>query len=1249
MTRRRATLALTTGVALTGLLATLPSEAGVRPSAHLSRALAGGDSGTFPGSEVPVGDVDRRGARLAPLASAQAALSRLGEEMMVSWTQYGTPLSLTREKAFLATGLAGTPEQVARTFLKRNADLYGLSAGAIDALRLVSDQALPDSTTAWVISLQQTMNGIDLAEDGLVNVGVGVGGKVAYVTSSIVPTAVLGTLASATPRLSVQQAVLAAAKNAGVTGLGLGDLTLGKADGAGFQTLTAKGLHQLQRTRVRVLPTTDKGARLVYETNITDVAGGRALAVISFVDARTGDVLLRRDAVDTLEAASRTNPSQRSISTMPFAAAAGTPGAFAGTYTATKCSAVIALTGVAAGDKTLAISAAAANPNNDIFIAVQRNGIEIGNIDTLASPEAGVVALDPPVTATDKITATVCPFDTAGTAPFDFSGNYLSTDQTAPSVALPGPLTDGKALGPATWRAFGSNPQLPLNSSASKDDRYLACSGKAGDPNPLMKTLTACSYLYNDGSPLAYDQEPVLGLATNTTLGNNALTSDSRASSSLTPGGPFLPPASPTRDYTAPWTDSWHASGCDPASIIGPNQSDIQAAIINLYVGHNRTHDFAYRLGLNEVRGALQLSNFGKGGAEGDPELGNAQNAALSDIAFGEANGAPGPAGGQVPLTGRNNANQITLQDGVPGITNQYLFQPIPTFHGPCTDGDLDGSIFLHEYAHAISNRLIAGPATGLSGHQGGAMGESWSDQVAIEYLNAFGLAGSRGEHKFAVGAYATGDKFRGIRNYNAGFSPLNYSNVGYDATGPQVHADGEIWTATQLTVRSALMKKYDARFPSTNKALQESCAVGRTKTGAPGPTWDKCPGNRRYVTYLFDAMIGQANGAPSMVDMKDVELASILLRDKADYDTVADAFASRGLGKGSVSRSSADTDPTASFASLKPANNANVTFKLQDATTGKPIKGSVFLGDYSARSNPVATTLGGDNVGPTSPIIKGSYAFTVQARGYGTQRFTATFTPGAKTQVFRLAVNLASSSYGPTIEGNQGALRLGNSIDDLEETNSAFDGQPVAGREITVTFAKGKQTFDRIAVSALHHVALATLPEGGTDIQGRFLGVRAFDVLASSNGGASFTPIYSSPGDFFPSDAPRPLAPDLIQREVKLPKAITADAVKLVIRSNACTGGPDFNKEKVSAAAQRLTSSSCLSVATNATRVTVTEFQVFKAFGAVMPVVVPPKVIVPVVKPRLPATGGNTGLALGALGLLGLAGAAFAVRRKLA
>ena len=62
----------------------------------------------------------------------------------------------------------------------------------------------------------------------------------------------------------------------------------------------------------------------------------------------------------------------------------------------------------------------------------------------------------------------------------------------------------------------------------------------------------------------------------------------------------------------------------------------------------------------------------------------------------------------------------MTLQDGIPPITNQYLFQPIAgAFYSPCVDGDYDTTVFGHEYTHLISNRMVAGPDSGLVGAAG--------------------------------------------------------------------------------------------------------------------------------------------------------------------------------------------------------------------------------------------------------------------------------------------------------------------------------------------------------------------------------------------------------------------------------------------------------------------------------------------------------------------------------------------------
>src|SRR4029079_85876 len=128
--------------------------------------------------------------------------------------------------------------------------------------------------------------------------------------------------------------------------------------------------------------------------------------------------------------------------------------------------------------------------------------------------------------------------------------------------------------------------------------------------------------------------------------------------------------------------------------------------------------------------------------------------------------------------------NQITLNDGIPPITNMYLWQSIAgAFYAPCADGDFDMSVIGHEYTHLISNRMVGGPDSSLTGQQAGSMGESWSDLTALEYLQEHNYQSITARSGYVVGAYVTGNQARGIRNFtnsSATTNPLNYSDFGY-------------------------------------------------------------------------------------------------------------------------------------------------------------------------------------------------------------------------------------------------------------------------------------------------------------------------------------------------------------------------------------------------------------------------------------------------------------------------------------
>ncbi|MFG1953532.1 M36 family metallopeptidase [Micromonospora sp. NPDC048830] len=134
---------------------------------------------------------------------------------------------------------------------------------------------------------------------------------------------------------------------------------------------------------------------------------------------------------------------------------------------------------------------------------------------------------------------------------------------------------------------------------------------------------------------------------------------------------------------------------------------------------------------------------------------------------------------------------------------------------------------------------------------------------------------------------------------------------------GLQVHASGEVWSATNADIRAALVGRYGAG----DAALQKSCANGQTPVTA-------CPGNRRWIQIVFDSFLLMANSRVSMVDARDVMLAADQVRfGGANQDLLWNAFAARGLGEAAASNGNGDVDPTPGFTSPY-ADEATLTFK---------------------------------------------------------------------------------------------------------------------------------------------------------------------------------------------------------------------------------------------------------------------------------------------------------------------------------
>lgn len=1068
-----------------------------------------GDQPVTPGKVAPLGTdgladvggpvaglakVDLRGST-TPTATQKQAAAALGV-VDLRWNRFGTPASLLPADGVLARATSSDPVTAARSWLGSVRTVFGLTEEQVAGMDAIAQPLV--GTDSYAVFMRQTFDGLLPAVGSAITVGVA-DGKIVYASSSITKTTGEVPEAELTPLEGWLKA-------AGDVGLDLaGDVidALKVVDRDGWTRITVPGLLQEQQVRLRALALADGSVRPVLEANVVDVQGGNASAYTVLVDAVDGSILSREDKV--LE----------SNDAFPFT----------GAFTATGCGPRHAFELTDGNTKSITVVASALNVANDIVVNLYnpQNQV-IASMDLGTSPE--VLTYGAPSIPAGTYKAEVCPFD-APTVPNLPPYNYAMQVTTSDTGSPGGVNLDRNPR----WRFFAANPTLDSPKQTPKNS-VVACWKKAAG------CTISTGPLVNVAAPGPWDTLPALGVPTLSTNGNNAVTHEAWASP-LTPGGLFQAPVSPTGQYTTKFTDAWNNSRCNPAELI-PGGNDILFSVQNLFASHNRMHDYAYYLGFTEQNYNLQADNMGRGGTGGDPEVGNAQAGALT--------------GGQPSFLGRDNANQIALQDGIPGITNQYLFQPLAgAFYAPCTDGGLDMGIVGHEYTHAISNRMVGGPDEGLSSEQGGAMGESWSDLVAAEYQFSHGY--KNGGNIWAVGVYATGNKQVAIRDYAINHNPLNYSNYGFDSTGPEVHADGEIWNGTQWEVRQALVDKYQKRFDYANKKLQLKCA----KAGASNGTFPatKCPGNRRWVQLLFDSFLLQ-QGATSMLDARDAMIAADRMRFKgADVQVLWDAFARRGMGVSASVKDGEDHDPKPSFRSTG-KKNVKVTFK-----TSAP--GAIYVGDYEARVTPIADTVKKTKLKSSSSFTPGTYDMLYVGPTHGFMRFTMTVARGKKTQIVkvRTSKNLAAKKSGAKIlRADKGSTNTGFLIDGTEE----FSWRDASAQNVdkhhpyvVVDLAGGVHKIRTVSVSGMLRPAFGNLNGASDqDAGSRFTAIRRFAISAClKNCGspkAKWKKVFVSAKDAFPSTRPRPVAPTLNMRAFRIP-ATRAAALKLTVLENQCTG----------------------------------------------------------------------------------------------
>ena len=590
----------------------------------------------------------------------------------------------------------------------------------------------------------------------------------------------------------------------------------------------------------------------------------------------------------------------------------------------------------------------------------------------------------------------------------------------------------------------------------------------------------------NDASPGGYvDPTGLTGLGI-TTFGNNA-NAHANWSNYIAPVDQGPRPVSPTGQFDYRFADNWGTSQCDPTSY----PQDQEASSTNLFYQHNRIHDEYYRLGFTESAGNFQLTN-----KDPDPTTGGNPGDAIQGLVQAGA-----VSGGSPTYTGRDNAYMLTLPDGIAPWSGMFLWEPIDdAFEGPCADGDFDAGVIQHEYSHGLSNRYVGTEDGSLGTHQSGSMGEGWGDWYALDYLHRNGY-----QKDSVVGGYVTGNKSRGIRNWAYDQNPTTFGDIGYDLVGPEVHADGEIWTATLWQMRKALVAKYG-----------------------------QIAGSDIAEHIVTDAMPLSPNN-PSMLDERTAIMTALDDRyhARSDFDSLVDTvysvFAQRGMGL-SAHNTVTEADPTGGndtdgvpgFDNRNPALNGTITGTVLNASTGKPVEGArIMLGRFEARATPIATT------GPTGTFritaTQATYPLTVQSRGFGSRTIDGVAVTKGQTTTKNLvlAPNLASKTFGAvSVSGDAGAA-----MDDTE----ASSWKTTKGGKAVIKLAK-ESVVNTVQVSAY--------------TSSRFEGLKSF-TLQTSTDGVNWKTQNVGGTNAFGYQAPRPVVPDLHYKTFTLPTPTKAGFIR--------------------------------------------------------------------------------------------------------
>lgn len=326
-----------------------------------------------------------------------------------------------------------------------------------------------------------------------------------------------------------------------------------------------------------------------------------------------------------------------------------------------------------------------------------------------------------------------------------------------------------------------------------------------------------------------------------------------------------------------------------PLDLTTAPASRVKAVAVNAFYWVNLAHDRFYKLGFTEGYRNCQLSNFGRGGVEDDRVV-----VRVND-----------------PLS-EDNASMLTWDEG----RSPELSLGVYSGPNPDRESALNAETILHEYAHAVSNRLI-GDGTGIDSDadQSRGMGEGWSDFFALA-LTSSPTDPVSGVYPY--GAYTAYRKwgtdfqenyYMGTRRYpyctDMSKNPLTFKDIDRNQADPhigvpiaspladldptEVHSQGEVWCSMLWEVRANLIAKHG---PTAGNQLALQLVVDGLKL---------CPNNPTFIA---------ARNA--------ILLADATLTGASNHAEIWAGFAKRGLGVWATSLGSTTTqDVVENFDSL--------------------------------------------------------------------------------------------------------------------------------------------------------------------------------------------------------------------------------------------------------------------------------------------------------------------------------------------